>query len=509
MVIERFLNWVQSANLTKRIDAAAALARAYTRKDLDDSEREDVEAALTTLLEDPAPKVRDAMADVLGVQENVPRHVIIALAADTDEIAAKVLTRSPMFLDQELVHMIKTFDVGKQIAIACRPWVSQTLLAAICEFGCEEACLGVLMNPACRFEVENLHAIASRFGNNTEIRVILMDRHDLATKTRLLLVNKAGEAINALVSGKSWLSPKRANAVVADACDKACIAFAANAPEEEVINVVKSLIDDGRITVAFLLRAVCMGNITLAAATFAELSNVRLERIETILSNNKKSAFKAVYDRAGLPQSAYPVFQCAISTWRKLLSAKSPVDEARMPFLVTREVLQTYVTENDAVVDELLVLLRKLAAETARECAKYKASVMTNRNNATPVEKPAPVEKIEPAVVAEETHFISQVPPRPIAVPIAVSELRGSIQDMAVHTKTEDAHWARIFEKIDRLNFDKNEVNAQIKVEEAQQDTINSPLVMDLSNYIGDIDFEDINAFSNDIVLNIPIEQAA
>jgi|GEM_PF-1348031 len=501
MVIEHFLNWVQSANLTKRTDAAAALARAYLRNDLEDAEREDVEAAITTLLEDSAPKVRDALAEVFCIHENVPRHVIIALAADTNDIATKVLTRSPAFLDQELVHMIKTFDVDKQIAIACRPWMSQTLLSAICNFGCEEACLGSLINPACRFDDENLHAIAARFGNNTEIRVILMDRHDLPTKTRLLLINKAGEAINALVTGKAWLSAKRADVVVADACDKACIAYAANAPEEEVSNVVKSLIDDGRVTVAFLLRAVCMGNITLAAASFAELSNIRLERIETILSNDKKSAFKAVYDRAGLPQSAYSIFQCAISTWRKLLSDKKPVDEARMPFMVTREVLQTYVTQNDVIVDELLVLLRKLAAETARECAKYKANVISSRVNYVPVKAPKSVEVIEEATIIPDV--------KEAIAEVAVSELQGSISDLTVHNKREDEHWAQIFDKIERLAVYKRPAKAPVKTEEDRAQTASSPLTLDLSDYIGDLALEDADLFSDDLVLNIPIEQAA
>jgi len=479
MVIEQFLNWVLVANLPKRIDAAAALARAYLRDDLDTIEREDVEAALTTLLEDPAPDVRAALAEVFSTQENVPRHVMVALAADTDDIATRVLSQSPVFLDQELIYMIKTFDVDKQIAIACRPWISRLLLTAICNFGCEEACLGTLINSACRFDDENLHSIAMRYGNNTEIRVILMDRHDLPTKTRLLLITKAGEAINALVTKNSWLSQNRADAVVEDACDKAYIAFAVNAPEEEVRNVVQSLISDGRLTVAFLLRAVCMGNITLAAAAFAELSNVRIERIETILNNDKRAAFKAVYDRAGLPQAAYLIFQCAISTWRKLLSAKNPVDEARMPFMVAREVLQTYMAQSDDVVDELLVLLRKLAAETARECAKYKASEISSRAKLVEQQDVSSVKAITQTVsVIEEP------------------------QTIVVSEKREDEYWEEIFGKIDRLA-----ANRQRPAKQGAN--LIRPLDMNLGDYIGDIELEEIDVLSDELVLNIPVELAA
>ena len=51
--------------------------------------------------------------------------------------------------------------------------------------------------------------------------------------------------------------------------------------------------------------------------------------------------------------------------------------------MVTKEVLETYTTGQDEVVDELLVLLRKLAAQTARESAEYKAMEIADRSRQT------------------------------------------------------------------------------------------------------------------------------
>jgi len=485
MVIEYFLDWVQSAGLSKRIDAASALVRAYLREDIDPSEREAVEAAITVLLEDPAPGVRLALAEAVGSHENVPRHVANALSADSNEIASKVLSRSPVFLDQELVYMIRTYDAHKQIAISCRPWLSQTLTRVICEEGCEEACLGILMNPASELSDENMHAIAERFGKTTEIRVILMERKNLPTQTRLLLINKLGEALNEMVSQKAWLTEARANYVVADACDKACIAYAANAPEEEVSKVVRSLINDGRVTVAFLLRAVCMGNITLAAATFAELSNIRLERVENILGNDKQSAFKAVYDRAGLPQSAFSIFQCAISTWRKLLRSDVNINQARMPFLVTREVLQTYIAQGDAVVDELLVLLRKLAAETARESAKHKANEISSRSVET---------NPKPAVVISKADF---------------PDVRREVIQPPVQQDAEDEQWSEIFGKIHLLSANKQSVKEKIEASAAKINKYKIPSANGLGDFVGDIALDDETPIIADVIFSIPENKAA
>ena len=65
-----------------------------------------MEAALTVLLDDGSPDVRYALADAFASSDKAPRHIIIALAAETTEIAALVLSRSPVFIDAELVDIV-------------------------------------------------------------------------------------------------------------------------------------------------------------------------------------------------------------------------------------------------------------------------------------------------------------------------------------------------------------------------------------------------------------------
>ena len=381
MIIEYFLKWIERASVSERVEATNALAKAYLHNSLSSEERDDAEAALTVLLEDPAPKVRMQMAETLADSTKAPRHIILSLAADNTEISTIVHSRSPVFLDAELSAAVAGGDLEQQIAISCRPFLSAEVVSAICNMGCQEACLGLLINPAARYSEADFHAMASRHGTVTEIRLILLDRADLPANTRLLLISKLGEALGSLVSDKSWLTKERAASTIGEACDKASITFAANAAEEDVDSLVKSLIDRGSMTPTFLLRAVCMGNITLVAKAFAELSGVSFAKVENILTKDRQSAFKSVYDRAGLPEQAYNVFRVAISTWRELLLSNSEINQARLPFIVTREVLQTYMGQQDEVVDELLVLLRKLSADTARQSAKAKSVEIVNRSS--------------------------------------------------------------------------------------------------------------------------------
>ncbi|PCI03387.1 MAG: hypothetical protein COB78_10530 [Hyphomicrobiales bacterium] len=384
MIVERFLEWVDTASVSDRVQATNALARAFLLSDLEDEERESAEAAMTLLLEDPSPDVRLSMADVLAVSSIAPRHIIMALAADVPEISTLIISRSPIFLEAELVDLVATGAIEQQIAIACRSDLSFAVAAAIAEVGPREACLGMLLNPAANCSAKSMHRLAQRHGEAADIRNELFKKENLLAETHILLVEKLGTSLNKLVTSRSWLSSRKADDCIRGACDKAAIGLVANADEVDVDRVVSSLIKGKKISTSFLLRAICTGNITLFARSLSQLSQIPARRVEAMLANDKQAALRAVYTKAGLPENAFGVFLSAISAWRRLLSSDQNLSASRLAHLVTRETLDAYLkaqaSSGISIADNLLVLLRKLAAETARESALTKVSEIQNKN---------------------------------------------------------------------------------------------------------------------------------
>ena len=94
MDMAEFLRWTETAPADLRADAAHALARAFLYCEVEEETQCAMEAALTVLLDDCSPEVRFALADVLAESEAAPRHIILALAADQEDIAGMVLSRS-------------------------------------------------------------------------------------------------------------------------------------------------------------------------------------------------------------------------------------------------------------------------------------------------------------------------------------------------------------------------------------------------------------------------------
>jgi uncharacterized protein (DUF2336 family) len=373
MIIERFLAWLETAPEEDRERAAFALADVWLEPEIDEGDRDTTEAALTLLLEDESRLVRLALAEAFACLDSAPRHLVHALAGDEPEIAAVVLLNSQIFLDGELSAIVKGGVREQQVAIASRTQIGQSVCATIATHGEIDAVKTLLDNPGADIRPEALHVIAERHGGDADIRRKLHGREDILPQTRLALIDHLSTSLRARMLAEETMPAVRIEQVLSHHAERAIIALAASASEAELPQIAGLLIGQGRMNTAFLLRALCLGNIALVSTALGQLSGMPVGRVEATISSGRRTAFRALYLRCGLPESAFEVFANAIEIWRKVLSSEEGADGHRLTWLVTRELLSTYRGAPDPATDGLLVLLRRLAAEAARHNARQHA----------------------------------------------------------------------------------------------------------------------------------------
>ena len=131
MIVGEFFNWAQSASVALRTEGASALARAYLLSRLDATSRREAEIALTCLADDLSPRVRRALADVMASAPQAPRALIAALANDQSDVAAPILSRSPLLSETELIEFARLGDTLAQTAIARRAHVPSAVAATL------------------------------------------------------------------------------------------------------------------------------------------------------------------------------------------------------------------------------------------------------------------------------------------------------------------------------------------------------------------------------------------
>jgi uncharacterized protein (DUF2336 family) len=370
MIVHRFLHWIENAPEGRRPEAAHALARAYLHSEVDEEIRSGMEAAITVLLDDPVFATRFALADALAASPDAPRHVIIMLAADQVEIATLVLSRSPLFLDAELVDIVAAGAEPLQVAVASRTALSSGVSAAIAEVGERGAVLRLLANDTAEIARISLKRIAERFGDEPEFRDLLLGRPALPAEVHQMLIRRLGDALGNLVLLKAWVTEDRAVTMTREACDRETVAIAAESESEDLAALVEHLRVTGQLTTALLLRAVCAGNIAFFETALSVLARVPEARVASLVRAGRLAALRAVYGKAGLPPLAFAAFAAALEAARRITSEGTATDRYRFTRDMVDAVLARYRDITDGEMNELTTMLRRFAADQAREAAR-------------------------------------------------------------------------------------------------------------------------------------------
>jgi uncharacterized protein (DUF2336 family) len=370
MIVRQFLHWLRTAPSGERAEATSALARAFLYSDLSESDRAAAEGAMIMLLDDPSPLVRRALADVFAGSDCAPPTVVHALALDQPDVAEPVLQRSPLLLDADLVEAVASGEAARQIAIAGRAGLPCSVSAAIAEVGCAEACLTLLENEQAEIVGFSLDRIVQRFGHLAAIRDTILSRDDLPAPTRQALVVKLSETLADFVTSREWLAEDRARRVTREACEKATIALAASSEDGQVRPLIRHLCESGQLTAGLLLRSLLSGGIDLFEEALAELAQVPLSRVAGIVHDRRGAGFRALYDKAGLPASTFPAFREALEAMREEGFMFEPGQASRLKRRIIERTLTRCEYETPDEIEPLLTLLRRYAAEAARDEAR-------------------------------------------------------------------------------------------------------------------------------------------
>jgi uncharacterized protein (DUF2336 family) len=370
MIVRQFLHWIRTAPAAERGDATSALARAYLYSDLTPDDRAAAEGALIMLLDDPSPLVRAELARALAFSEFAPPPVILGLAADQPEVASWVLEHSPLLVDADLVDAVATAEPQAQAAIANRANLPCSVSAALAEVGSAEACLVLIENPRAEIVPFSLDRVVARHGHLAAIREAMLARDDLPVPTRQALVAKLSETLAGFVTAREWLGPDRAQRVAKEACEKATITLAAISPESEIRPLIRHLRESGQLNAGLVLRALLSGNVEMFMEALAELSDMPLARVSALVHDKGSTGFRALFDRAGLPASTYPAFREAVEAMREGGFVGDQGGAMRLKRRMVERVLTRCADESDVDIEPLLTLLRRFAAEAAREEAR-------------------------------------------------------------------------------------------------------------------------------------------
>src|SRR3954454_8829624 len=369
MIVRQFISWIRTAPAGERAEATRALARAWLISDLTDDDRAAAEGALLMLLDDASPLVRQAMAEVFARSAEAPAAIVQGLALDQPSVALPVLEHSPLLIDADLVDIIATGDCETQCAIARRINLPASVGAAIAEVGSPAAALELIENADAELAPFSWDRIVERHGHLAAIRESMLVLEDLPAATRVALVAKLSDTLAQFVIARNWLSADRAGRIASEARDRSTVNIAARSRGDDICGLVRHLRATAQLNAGLILRALLSGNLELFNYALSELTGLPQARVAALLHGRAGAGVQALLTRAGLPESTFAAFRVALEASYETGFVDTQGGPAKLQRRMVERVLTQCETDQQAA-QPLLILLRRFAAESAREEAR-------------------------------------------------------------------------------------------------------------------------------------------
>ena len=349
---------VKGATPDERAVAAHKLCRNIDRYELSDEERVQAQEILRVMAADAAELVRRALAVTLKNSTIVPRDVALRLAKDVESISLPMLSASPVFTDEDLAEIVRLGGPVRQVVIAKRPRVSQTVTNAIVEFGVERAVEAACANDNADFADRALAKVIERFEKSERVLAAVAYRSALPMAVTEKLIDLVSEEVRDHLLNHHALSPDLALEIAMGAKERATIDLvdqAGRAPD--VKSFVAHLHKHERLNASLLLRALAHGHMTFFEWSLAELASVPHHRTWLMIHDAGPLGLRAIYERAGLPARLFPAFRAGVDTFHSMEFDGGAKDRERFQ----ERMLQRFLTQPaNAAREDVEYLLEKM-----------------------------------------------------------------------------------------------------------------------------------------------------
>ena len=349
---------MRGATVDERAAAAHKLCRRIDEMVLTDEDRVIAYEILRVMAADAAELVRRALAVTLKASPLVPHDVAMQLARDVESVATPMLSFSPVFSDEDLVEIIRFAGPVRQIAIATRVSLPETVTSALVEHGAEAAVRTACANDNAAFSEDSLQKAISRFANSQQLLATVAYRQALPPGVSERLVNMVSDQVRDHLINNHALPPETALQIAVGARERATIDIVDQAGRAaDMERFVDHLHVEGRLTPSLLLRALAHGHMTFFEWAVAGMAKVPHHRTWLMIHDAGPLGLRAIYERAGLPVRLFTAFRAGVDAFHSMEYDGGPRDQQRFQ----ERMLERFLTQSTPTPrEDLDYLLEKM-----------------------------------------------------------------------------------------------------------------------------------------------------
>ncbi|MCW9045188.1 MAG: DUF2336 domain-containing protein, partial [Alphaproteobacteria bacterium] len=243
----------------------------------------------------------------------------------------------------DLAEIIKTQGETKQVAIAGRPTVSETISEALVNTGKASVVSTVVSNEGAEISDKSLNKAVDTLGEDKKVQSALLWRNKLPVSVAEKLVTKVSEKMQDQLLQRHKLSADIATDLILQSRERATVSLSAEYDEADVQILVRHLKQNNRLTPSIILRALCMGDLRFFEASLAELAQIPLLNACALIHDPGKRGLERLWESAHLPKPQLIAAFAAIGAAAELEYDGEANDRERF----SRRLIEVVLTQYD------------------------------------------------------------------------------------------------------------------------------------------------------------------
>jgi len=349
----------------RRAETAQKISNTYADATLSAEERTIAEEILRSMTRDAEVMVRAALSESLKDNIDLPKDIVLSLAADVVEVAGPMLELSKALSDADLLEIIQNKPPpGHQLAVARRDTVSEAISDALVATDHEDVVAQLVANDGAEISEPTMNRVVDAFGASEQVSSSLVRRQTLPLTVSERLVSLVSESLREHLVTHHELSPSVATDILLQTRERATVGLVK--PGTNVMDLeemVDQLDSNGRLTPTLMLRALCMGDTGFFEAALARRADITVVNAYTLIHDPGVRGFEALYKRCALPEDMYPVFRAAVDVAKETDYDGGEDDQTRYRQRMIERILTQFEDGFDS--EDLDFFIDRLGKKTA------------------------------------------------------------------------------------------------------------------------------------------------
>lgn len=331
-----------------RTETAAIVAKEFASGTMTQREREIATRILGHMARDIEVRVREAVAQHVKSCPYLPEELARTLANDVETVALPVIQYASVLNEVDLIAIIDSGSVAKQIAVAKRQTVSENVSDALVDAGNTKVVGALLANHGADIAERTYGKVLDQNPGDIRIQELVIERPTLSLATTERLIACISIELRERVLARHGFGVELADELIRHGREGALTrSVAADRKDGEVEGVISRLKGKGDLTPTLVLRALCEGDLNLFEAAMAALANMSVDNARTFLHQRGPGGLRMVFRDTGMPQPMFRPIQLAIEEIGALRE-NSPAAEAAE---ISRHIVDRLVREYEGLPD--------------------------------------------------------------------------------------------------------------------------------------------------------------